>query len=284
MKSSSAYHDDSIVLEKKYQDIMDWSIWFHEYNIRADITENEKIFSSDPYYLVKYTKNHQFVDVLKGEMNADAIINVLKNRRNLFDIAFFTDKGIEKVYFKDSILTPLYGSAVQSLNISPESKGINQVLIETSTRVEEIRKQANAHGVTKPLLIAGIDLGQDLHTLTLQIEELWLRAQKRELEADLVRFARIFKMNFKSKAKTANMRRAAGLWMWDYAYLEGKKGKKIKKIDAVNAFCKTYPVEDLRLEELDNSNFQYLLDHTDECIKARCVHPYNRRNPDTKQK
>lgn len=260
-----AYSDESIQLEGKYQELMDWSVWLHEYKIRSDMNkeESDKLFSSDPYL------NGQF-------WNADSILHVILEKKNLCSIAFMANKGIQKHFFCDNPREAIGGN-VDSIGLSDYDIGLNKILLTAGDGLKSLPKTVSNAEPHQNLQIVALNFSLQIEMLQKQIEELWLDKQGRHLEADIVRFARIFNKNSWVKSD-ANISRAIGLWLWDYIHYPYGKGKRPSQYAARRAFLEKYPREAHR----DDRDLRSFYKKTKKCIELGEVLPFTKSNKGTK--
>lgn len=259
----SAYHNDSIVLEEKYQHLMDWSIWLEEYYLRAetDIDEDKKtFFFGSPYHL--------------GPLhNAESILDVLSKGKKLCSIKLLSQKGVGEYFFKNFPRIPIYGNAH---HVMPDRHAydVNNMLTTAESDIKKLLS-IQLQGQHIAPKIAVFDKDVPIKDFLAQAEEVWLRWQGRELEAQLIRLTRIFPKKGTPVRGKGNMPRAIGLWLWDYMEMKRKQGEAISITTAVDAFSDKYPLQDLLPDKNPPPNYLiFLYSRTDKCIGAKKVLPF----------
>lgn len=259
----SAYHNDNIALEEKYQRLMDWSIWLEEYYLRAeiDIEEgNKSFFFGSPYHL--------------GALhNAESIIDVLSKGKKLCSMKLLSQKGMGSYFFENFPRIPIYGPAHHVMS-NRCAYNVNKIL---TTAESDIKKflDSQLQGQQISPKIAVFDKEVLLEDFLTQAEEVWLRWQGKELEAQLIRLTRIFPKKGTPVRGKGNMPRAIGLWIWDYMEMKRKQGKIISITTAVKSFTNKYPPEILLpCNDSEDNYLSFLYSCTDKCIRTQKVLPF----------
>lgn len=263
--SMPSYYNDSIILDKKYQKIMDWIVWMHEYYIRSElnVTTRDKTLFFDTDVLID-RNTRKLIDTKNKIANSESILETLMNGKKLYLHIMFSEKGLKKTLFEEGIREAIGGN-LSGLNINARDKETNDTLLIARNKLDEIR---NRYGVN---LINGfsIDFSQELEHLQSQLEQYWLRYKGQTEEARLVQMARILGYNKQRSLRSgANLSRAIGLWLWDY-----EAGQNSKPVEAVNAFQeKFYDIQ----QNVDYSDYFFYLNRTKACIKEQKVLPFKK--------